>query len=97
MTNDQVQAIKQIATMHGFELYSISETRLTGRYAVAPKDVVEFVAIQAELDAINSGLQFSALQLMSIDAITSDIPERFARRIRKSYKAGQKSLKEAGF
>lgn len=97
MTNDQVQTIKQIATLHGFELYSISETRLTGRYDVAPENVAEFVAIQAELDVVNSGLQFSALQIMSIDAITSDVPERFARRIRKSYKAGQKSLKEAGF
>lgn len=97
MTNDQVQATNQIAEKHGFELYDISETLLTGRYDVAPENVEEFVAIQAELDAINLGLHFSALQVMSIDAITSDTPVRIVRRLRKAYKAGQKSLKAAGF
>lgn len=97
MTHTQILAIKKIADKHGFEVYSISETRLTGRYDVAPEDVAEFVAIQTELDAINSGLHFSALELMSVDAITSDTPVRIARRLRKAYKAGQKSLKKAGF
>lgn len=99
MTNDQVQEIKRIAEKHGFELYDISEVSsyLIGRYDEAPEDVEEFVTIQAELDAANSGLHFSALELMSVNDITSDTPERIARRLRKGYKAGQKSLKKAGF
>lgn len=92
MTNDQVQAIKQIAQKHGFELYNITETgvipTLTGRYDKAPVNVEEFAAIQTDLDAINCGLRFSALELMSIDNIPPGHSERFIKRLHKSYKGG---------
>lgn len=101
MTNDQIQAIKQIADKYGFELYDISEfstiPTLTGRYDVAPENIEEFVAIQAELDAVNCGLWFSALELMSVDNIPPGHSERFLNCLHKNYKAGQESLKEAGF
>ncbi len=95
MTDDQIQALKQIAETHGFELHSISEfldmPTLAGRYDKAPESIEELEVIQAELDALNCGLRFTALQSKGIDDIT------IARSIRKGYKLGQKSLKEAGF
>lgn len=101
MTNDQVQAIKQIATLHGFELYDIIETgvipTLTGRYDKALVNVEEFAVIQTDLGALNCGLRFSALELMSIDNIPPGHSERFIKRLRKSHNNGQKWLKKAGF
>lgn len=95
MTHTQILAIKKIAEKHGFVLYSISKYMLTGRYDEAPESIEELEVIQADLDAINLGLHFFALQIMSVDAITFDTPIRIAQRLRKGHKAGQKSLKEA--